>query len=129
MERQPTAAFVLTLIAGLWMLGTGGMMYGVGPGFMDGMGGMWGPGMMQNGMMRTVGPGFWFPWFGPLAGIVLLVGAIMLYTKPEQARTWGLVILIAAAINLFVGMGGFLAAILGIVGGALAMSWKPAPQA
>lgn len=102
-------------------------MYGMGPGFAGGTSRMWGYGMM-HGVMRTLGPGLWFPWFGPLAGIVLLVGAIALYTNPRRANTWGLVILIAAVINLFVGMGGFLASVLGIVGGALAMSWKPASQ-
>lgn len=135
MEQRPTAAFVLSLLAGLWMLGTGGMMYGMGrgmmmsgsgPGFLDETSGVWGY-CLANGVMRGIGPGLWFPWFGPLAGIVVLVGAISLYTRPEQSRTWGLVVIIAAAINMFVGMGGLLAAALGIVGGVLALSWK-APQ-
>jgi hypothetical protein len=126
MEQKPTAAFVLSLVAGLWMLGMGGMMYGgMGPGFMTGPG--WGHGMM-HGIMRTAGPGLWFPWFGPLAGAVVIAGAVILYTRPAQAGTWGLVILLVSAINLFVGMGGFLAGALGVVGGALAMSSKPGPR-
>lgn len=48
MERQPTAAFVLTLLAGLWMLGAGGMGYMMVPGFSDTGGSwMWGRGMMH----------------------------------------------------------------------------------
>lgn len=48
----------------------------------------------------------------------------MLYAKPEQSRTWGTVILAVSAVNLLVGMGGFLANGLGIVGGALALGWR-----
>lgn len=124
MERRPTAAFVLTLVAGLWMLGTGGMMYGMGPGFAgDSSSWMWGHGMM-HGMMAPAGFGVWFPWFGGLAGIVLLIGSVFLYTRPEQSRTWGLVVVIVAALNALVGMGGLLAGAVGVVGGALALSWK-----
>jgi len=135
MERQPTAAFVLTLLAGLWMLAMGGMMYGVGPGFVEGDGSwMWGQGMMRGmmgGMMGGTMPGFgsgvWFPWVGAAAGIVLLVGSVFLYTKPEQSRTWGLVILVVSALNVLIGMGGLLAGALGIVGGSLAITWKAGP--
>ena len=126
MDRKPTAAFVLTLLAGLWMLGTSGMMYGMGPGFVNGMGGMWGNGMM-HGLMRTLGPVVWYPWLGPAAGAVLLVGAVILYSQPGRAHTWGVVILIVSLLNLFVGMGGLLAGALGMVGGALAMSWETHP--
>jgi len=121
MEQRPTTAFVLSLLAGLWMLSTGGMMYGMGPGFMDGGGSM----MWGHGMMRTFGPGLWVPWFGPAGGIILLIGAVFLYSKPEESRTWGLVILVVAALNVFVGMGGLLAGTLGVIGGALALSWNP----
>ena len=127
MERQPTAAFILTLLAGLWMLAMGGMMYGMGPGFVEGDGSwMWGRGMMR-GMMPGFGLGFGFPWFGAAAGIILLIGSVFLYTKPEQSRTWGLVILIVAALNVLVGMGGLPAGALGVVGGSLAIAWKPGP--
>jgi hypothetical protein len=131
MERQPTAAFILTLLAGLWMLAMGGMMYGMGPGFVeDGGSWMWGPGMMR-GMMRGMAPGFgfglWSPWFGAAAGIILLVGSVFLYSRPEQSRTWGFVILVVSALNVLVGMGGLLAGALGVVGGSLAIAWKPGP--
>lgn len=119
MEQKPTAAFVLSLLAGLWMLATGAMMYGFNWGEREdwGMGGwMWGHGMMSFG--------YWWPWFGLVAGIVVLIGAAMLYSKPEQSPTWGIVILIASALNFFFGMGGFLAGVLGVIGGALALSWK-----
>ncbi len=113
--ERPTAAFVLSLLAGLWMLATGTMMSGVGE---WGMGGwMWG-----HGMMRGFAPTLWWPWFGLIAGIVVLIGAAMLYAKPEQRQTWGIVIVSASALNLFFGMGGLVAGVLGVIGGALALS-------
>ncbi|HEV2522766.1 MAG TPA: hypothetical protein VGT24_10340 [Candidatus Acidoferrales bacterium] len=119
--EQPTAAFVLSLLAGLWMLGAGGMMGGFGWGGMmggwHGMGGwMWGQGTRSFGV--------WWPWFAALAGIVVLVGAVMLYVRPEQRRSWGVVILVASAANIFLGMMGLLAGTLGVIGGVLAMSAK-----
>jgi len=61
--EQPTVAFVLSLLAGLWMLAAGSMMGG-----WHGMGGwMWGRGMRSFGVL--------WPWFGIFAGIVVLIGA------------------------------------------------------
>ncbi len=63
---------------------------------------------------------------GVISGIVVLVGAVMLYTRPSSAPTWGLLVLIFSIVSFF-GMGGFfIGAILGVVGGALAMAGRPA---
>jgi hypothetical protein len=129
-SEQPTVAFVLSLLAGLWMLGMGGMMDGFGWGMMGGgrglgygqgmgqwegmQGWMWGRGMQAFGLR--------WPWFGLLAGIVVIIGAVMMYTKPQQHRSWGIVILVLSALDFLLGMGGVLAATLGVVGGALALS-------
>ncbi|MHB8413501.1 MAG: hypothetical protein ACYDDI_16365 [Candidatus Acidiferrales bacterium] len=118
---KPTAAFVLSLLAGLWMLAFGGMMGGFGWGGM--MGGWHGMGGWMCGRgMRSFG--VWWPWFGVFAGIVVLVGAVMLYVKPEQRRSWGVVILVASVLNFFLGMMGLLAGTLGVIGGVLALSAK-----
>ncbi len=117
--ERPVTAFVLSLLAGLWMLLAGGAMMGsagwgsMGPGMMGGggMGWMWGHGVIG-----------WWPWLGLLAGIIVLIGAAMLYAKPAQSQGWGIVILVASALNLFLGMGGLLASLLGIVAGALALT-------
>lgn len=113
--EKPTAAFVLSLLAGLWMLATGAMMSGYNWGEMGGW--MWG-----HGMMRGFAPVLWWPWFSIIAGLVVIVGAAMLYSKPEQRQGWGIIILIALALNFFLGMGGLLAGVLGVIGGALALS-------
>jgi hypothetical protein len=122
--EKPTVAFVLSLLAGLWMLSAGGMIGGLGWGTMGGQYGMahwqgmgdwmWGRGMHAFGMS--------WPWFGLVAGIVVLIGAVTLYVKPEQRRSWGLAILVISALDVFVGIGGLLAGALGVVGGVLAMT-------
>ena len=115
--EKATAAFVLSLLAGLWMLSAGGMMGGFGMGgMMQGYGGqgghygsygmshfqgmsgwMWGSGMHAFGMS--------WPWLGVAAGIVVLIGAVMLYVRPQQRRSWGLVILADFSSRFFCGNG------------------------
>ena len=80
--------------------------------------GHWG---MQNAFVTNT----WSPWLGLIAGIIILLGAIGLYAKPEHRNGWGIAIIVVSALNLFLGMGGFLACILGIVGGILALTWHP----
>ncbi len=115
---RPVAAFVVSLIAGLWMLAMGGMM---GWGYMGGYGWMW----RHHGMMHGYGGGAMWSWIGIVAGIVVITGAVVLYAVPSAARFWGVVIIVASAIDLLAGMGGFLAGSLGIVGGILAVTWQP----
>jgi len=74
---------------------------------------MWGRGMHAFGL--------WWPWFGLAAGIVVIIGAIILYLKPEQRRAWGAVILVVSVLDFFFGMGGLFAGALGVIGGILAM--------
>jgi len=78
-------------------------------------------------MMRGLAPALWWPRFGLVAGLVVLIGAVVLYNNPAQARTWGTVVLIASALNFLLGMGGFVSGTLGVIGGALALSWRPTP--
>lgn len=66
--------------------------------------------------------------FGLVTGIVVLVSAVMLLTNSGQARTWSVLILVFSVLS-FVGLGGFVVgAVLGIVGGALVLKWRPVSQ-
>ena len=77
---------------------------------------------MASGVVGAMG------LFGLVSGIIVLVCSVILLTKPIQARTWGVLILVFSVLS-FLGLGGFLVgAILGIVGGILTMRWKPSPQ-
>ncbi|MDG7006626.1 MAG: hypothetical protein JRN06_00110 [Nitrososphaerota archaeon] len=130
-NETPTAPFVLSLIAGLLILSGVGMMmtFSYGTPYYGMMGGYYGMMNGYYGMMQGFGYGGW--WFygaagiGLIAGIAVLVGAIMIYARPSKAPTWGLLVLIFSILSFF-GMGGFfIGAILGVVGGVLAMVWKP----
>ena len=129
-SAAPTAPFVLSLIAGLLMLAGVGMMLTLthGTQYYGMMGGYYGMMNGYYGMMQGFGYGGW--WFygaavvGLVAGIIVLIGAVMIYAHPSSAPTWGLLVLVFSIVSFF-GMGGFfVGAILGIVGGALAMTWK-----
>ncbi len=128
---RPEAAFLLSLIGGIlillgsavvmmWalggMLGWGGAMESMMGGYSGMMGGIGFSGTAFFGGMSLV---------GLVAGIVVLVGSVLLYSRPRQTSSWGILILVFSVLSLF-GMGGFfIGAILGLVGGALALDWKP----
>ena len=70
--------------------------------------------------------GLWF--IGLISGVIVVICAIMLGSRPVEHTTWGTLILVFSIISFF-GMGGFfIGAILGIAGGALALSWRPAQR-
>ena len=63
--------------------------------------------------------------FGLVSGAIVLVSAVKLLTNPGQTRTWSILILVFSVLS-FIGLGGFIVgAVLGIVGGALVLKWKP----
>lgn len=131
--EKPVASFILALIAGVVIIvgsATVGTLSQGEPYYGGMMGGYYYGGMMGGyyGMMH--GFGFGGGWFYGLAaigiasGAVVLVGAIMVYNQPAKASTWGALILAFSIVSLF-GMGGFFfGAILGVVGGTLALTWK-----
>lgn len=134
--ERPTVAVILSIIGGVLMLVGGSMAFMMlsynngGFGMMSGFGGMMGG---VRSMMDDVG----FPYamldglmlVSLVSGILVIVGAVMIDIHPSQSRTWGIIMLIFSIVS-FVGMGGFLiGAVLGIAGGALALSWKAKPKA
>jgi hypothetical protein len=66
--------------------------------------------------------------FGLVSGIIVAISGMMLQTRPNRQRTWGVLILVFSVLS-FLGTGGFVVgAILGIVGGAKALTWKTPMQ-
>jgi hypothetical protein len=66
--------------------------------------------------------------FGLISGAIVVASAVMLQASPARRRTWGVLILVFSALS-FLGLGGFVAgAVLGIVGGAMALRWTPKQQ-
>ena len=84
----------------------------------------WGGGMM--GMMGGAFMGmFWgmgiISSIALILGILIIVGAYMIKTKPEQTSTWGTLILVSSVIALLGGGGFIIGSILGIIAGILAL--------
>jgi hypothetical protein len=60
-----------------------------------------------------------------ICGIIVVITAVMLMARPQEHLIWSSLIIAFSAVS-FVGMGGFyIGAILGIIGGAIALSYKP----
>ena len=142
--EKPTVAFVLSLLAGIFILLGGGMTSMMGlwfggyqgqypyyGGMMGGYNGYGGYGWMFNmmngygfGMMR--GFGYVFGLLGLIFGAIVIISALMLMRKPEDHSTWGTVIVIFSVLSIFGSMmAGFgIGLILGLIGGILAIAWK-----
>ena len=127
-KEKPVAPFVISLLAGLLIFVGGGIMVGFArfPFFGGMMGGYYGMMSGYYGLMGGYGGGWFYAFsvIGIISGILVLTGAIMLYNEPSRAYTWGILILVFSVLS-FLGMGGFmLGALLGVVGGVLALTWK-----
>jgi hypothetical protein len=79
------------------------------------------PGMV-SGIVGVMGA------FGLVTGAIVLISSVMLLTNSGQRRTWSVFILVFSILS-FIGLGGFIVgAVLGIIGGALILRWKPPTQ-
>ncbi|MGD0177223.1 MAG: DUF6114 domain-containing protein [Candidatus Bathyarchaeia archaeon] len=133
--EKPGTASVLSLIGGIFILLGGGAMTMLGSwignygyGMMSGYGG-WG-GMMRPGFGMMGGLGYGFGFLGVLGlifGVIVIISALMLNNKPDQHSTWGILIIVFSVLSIFgSAMGGFgIGLILGLIGGILALTWKP----
>jgi hypothetical protein len=64
---------------------------------------------------------------GLVSGIIVLLSGVMMRIHPEQHTIFGVLVLVFSVLSFF-GFGGFIiGAILGIIGGIMAMTWKPSP--
>jgi Family of unknown function (DUF6114) len=62
---------------------------------------------------------------GLVSGIVVTLSGAMLRSNANQRTLWGALVVIFSCLSFF-GFGGFIiGAILGIVGGIMALTWKP----
>ena len=110
MTRRPTAAFILSLIAGIIISVVGFVVMVAGTILTISVGGVGGiPGL-----------------YGLISGVVVIFGGLMLYSRPRRNLVWSLVIIIFSILSLYGAMGGlYVGLILGIIGGTLGIMWKP----
>jgi hypothetical protein len=59
---------------------------------------------------------------GVILGIIIIIAAVILYRNPAQITTWGIVVLVLSIISIFIGGRFIIGFILGIIGGALALT-------
>jgi hypothetical protein len=126
----PNTASILALAGGILMVLSGGLLLAVSvfilpnldytnlppPANVSNMAGL------VSGAVGMVG------LFGLISGIIVIVSAAMLQADPNRRRTWGVLTLVFSVLS-FLGLGGFIVgAILGIVGGAKALTWKSPTQ-
>jgi len=120
--EKPLAAFILSLAAGALVLvgGVASLLWMYYPGWMS-----W-RGMMMPMMMWWAAWVWWIPSIiGIASGAVIIVGALSMYSNPQLSQLWGALILIFSLVSLL-GLGGFIVgALMGIVGGILAIGWRP----
>ena len=53
----------------------------------------------------------------------------MIYSKPANKKAWGILVIAFSIPSVITGGGFIIGFILGIIGGAQALSWKPKMQA
>lgn len=67
---------------------------------------------------------------GVIIGLVIIVGGVLMYSRPQSSTAWGVLILILAIVSLFTVTGGFfLGFILALIGGILGVVFKPTAPA
>jgi len=64
---------------------------------------------------------------GVFAGIIVILAALMLAKRPKKRSTWGSLIILFSFFSIYgAAVGGFgIGLILGLIGGVLAVTWKP----
>ncbi|MBS7639876.1 MAG: zinc ribbon domain-containing protein [Candidatus Bathyarchaeia archaeon] len=125
MSEKPTAAFVLSLLGGIFIL-LGGVLYAVIGAYCGAL----------IGALEPIAPGatwigawiFILMALGVIFGIIVIVGSIMIYqAEPNKVKIGSILVIVFSILSLFVaGYGGFfIGLILGLIGGILGLVWKP----
>jgi len=131
--EKPVAPFILSLLGGILILLGAFMMsmFAFVTGNMMGMTGMMSGTMggFSGVMAIMMGYSFAFTIVGLISGGLVILGAVMLYSRPFEKDLWGAVVIAFSILGMLGGMGGFMVGlVLGIVGGALALVWNPTPK-
>jgi hypothetical protein len=71
----------------------------------------------------------YFLIFGVGFGSLVVFGAVMMYVRPKQHVTWGVIVLAFSLGSVFSSGGLVVGLVLGMVGGVLGITWKPSRRA
>lgn len=79
---------------------------------------------MMMGYSGFAGLVYYASTVGFACGAIIIFGAMMMLRRPENARVWGVLILLFSAISFLEGGGFIIGAILGIIGSVMALARK-----
>lgn len=108
MVERPSTAFRVLFVAGLAIL-----LFGV----LFGSVGYWG---LYETRLIIFGVAF-------VCGIVVILAGVLLYALPEYHVFWGTLGVAFSLLSFFCLGGLFIGLTLGIIGGAMGITWKPSP--
>lgn len=113
MAEKPTAAFVLSLIGGIFIILGALLWIAVGS--------------LLSFLALNIGLGAsMMGVLGLVFGLIVIVGGVMMYMKPDQHVMWGAIVLILAIVSIPFSFAGLLIGfILALVGGILGLVFKP----
>ncbi len=110
--EKPTAAFILSLIGGMFILLWGLLIAAVGVAF-----GPFGGGLAAIGGIESV------------LGLFIIIFGVLLFVMSQQHVVFGILVLVFSIISL-IGLGGLIIGfILALIGGILGIAHKPTPSA
>jgi hypothetical protein len=109
-------AFVASLAGGL-VVASAGVIMSFMMLVLDGM-----PGMMTRMEMRMPAMFLLVPVWAFIMGGVMILGAVRIRASPKDTTAWGVAIIIASTFSLLASGGFMIGALLGLVGGGIALS-------
>jgi hypothetical protein len=117
MGDKPTAAMVLSLIGGIFVI--------IGGAFLAFAGSLIGS-LSVTGASAASDTVLILGIVGVVIGIIMVVGGFMMYSNPTSTKMWGVIVLILAIVSWVTSVGGFfIGFLLGLIGGILALTFKP----
>src|SRR6267143_2139562 len=117
MGDKPTAAMVLSLIGGLFVIFGGAALAFAGS--IIGSFNVTGEASASSTVLAL-------GVVGVVMGLIMVVGGFMMYSKPTSAKMWGVIVLILSIISWVTAIGGFfIGFLLGLIGSILALTFKP----
>ncbi|MCD6539036.1 hypothetical protein J7L18_10620 [Candidatus Bathyarchaeota archaeon] len=104
--ERPTAAFILSLLGGLFILFVGLILSLLGATFIE-------YGSLLSGFL------------GIFYGIIIIICAVKIHNEPEN-QTWSILVIIFSVLSLLgAGAGLYIGLTPGVIGGILGLTWKP----
>jgi hypothetical protein len=121
MVEKPTAAFVLSLMGGIFYI-LGGLVVALVGAFIGGLAGVLGGAGIGVGI-------FALSTIGLVSGIIMIIGAALLNSSDVgRVRTGSVLVLVFAIIGaIFTFLGLVIGFILALIGSILGLVWKPSP--